>query len=304
MPATIAMGQLPLADRRWLARGNLRYGRPQPAAAERVLTALDLSGEVTACAALRYFGQTGRWPQQPVAAADPVHFEAALDHLRAFAVDAADVIDELFADLNARLGQEGVLRFECHDDLGYVFCPALERAADRPVAAVHGAEPDRFMPEGASAGGFHRLMSEIQMTLHDAAANQRRVDAGRRPVNALWIWGIGDRAEKPARRLPALYADDPLITGLWRHAGHSPKLLPPALADCDLRAAAIVVGEPGGGRDAGLIAEARLLQQRRELGEVELRFGDGSVVVVRPWHRLRVWRQPLPAVAAAAEAGP
>lgn len=267
-------------------------GAPQSDVAERVLAALDLADDAIAPAALRYLGDTGRSPQQTVAAADPVHFEAALDHLRAYAVDARDVLAPLFDVLNERLGADGRVKFEACGNHGYVFAAELESAPVRPVAAIHGAEPGPFMPEGSFAAAYQRLMSEIQMVLHDAEVNEVLAEAGQRTVNALWIWGLGERSAPPAGDLPALYSSDPLLVGLWRRAGRECRGAPASIADCDLQADLIAVADSRGGRDAALIAEAQVLQQRGELDEIEFRFADGMNVVVKPWHRLRVWRRP------------
>lgn len=291
LPAAITVGELPSDCRRWVARGDLSEGPAQSDAAERVLAALDLAGEITARAALRYLGQTGRWPREPVAAADPVHFEAALDHLRAYAVDAREVLAPLCARLNERLGEDEPMRFEAHGNLGYVFSAGLEHAAERPVAAIDGAEPGPFMPEGSAGAAYQRLMSEIQMVLHDAPVNEALAEAGQRTVNGLWIWGLGERTQTPERDLPTLHADDALLAGLWQHAGREHREVPASLADCELEGDLVVVADPCGTRDVALIDEARALQRRGYLDEVELCFADGTNVIIRPWHRLRIWRR-------------
>jgi hypothetical protein len=80
---------------------------------------------------------------------------------------------------------------------------------------VNGLAPDDFMPAGDDAAAHDRLLSELQMALHDHAVNQQRVAEGKRSVNSLWFWGGGIAPKKTARSVPPLFAEDPLFRGYW-----------------------------------------------------------------------------------------
>lgn len=92
------------------------------------------------------------------------------------------------------------------EPLAFDFCP-LDQALGRDVADVLPAAPE--------ARGWRRLLTEMQIALHNAPVNVRRRAAGRPEVNSVWIWGGGfvpqAAAEKP---FDAVYADNAVSRGL------------------------------------------------------------------------------------------
>ena len=47
------------------------------------------------------------------------------------------------------------------------------------------------LPQGADAGVLRRLLTELQMLLHEHPVNERRVARGLPAVNSVWFWGNG-----------------------------------------------------------------------------------------------------------------
>ena len=170
-------------------------------------------------AALRFQGQTGERCDTWIAAADPVHLEARLDHLCLHAFHDFDIsrteLRDLFDHFQKTLGDDERFLFVDHGRLGYV--QGQESIATAVVSpdVVDGCAPDEFMPAGENAATHDRLLSELQMALHDHEVNQRRAASGRQPVNSIWFWGGGTAPEKIARPIPPLFADDPLFRGYW-----------------------------------------------------------------------------------------
>lgn len=172
-------------------------------------------------AALHFWGQTGERAGTWMAATDPVHLEARLDHLYLHDLrgeqmprsDLQSILDYLQVTFGsgdiafARLGDQGYLRGE-------------QQIATASVSArqVHGLRPDDFMPDpsdGRNAKDYHRLLSEVQMALHEHEVNKNRIEAGLPEVNSLWIWGGGVAPEVTVQPIFPLFANDPLFKGFW-----------------------------------------------------------------------------------------
>jgi hypothetical protein len=77
-------------------------------------------------------------------------------------------------------------------------------------------EWSEVLPQGADAGKLRRLMTELQMLLHEHPVNQRRSAKGVPTANAVWFWGNG-RAQKSANdQNAACIAGNAYLQGLCR----------------------------------------------------------------------------------------
>ncbi|WP_405220091.1 hypothetical protein [Lentisalinibacter sediminis] len=163
----------------------------------------------------------GSW----LACMDPVSMAAdmrelhMLEHAPVLADgEAAALRDDALPSLAERgfsLGVGGAGRWYVGSERQYEFTAAS------PAVARSGRIRDE-LPEGPDAGLFRALGNEIQMLWHDHPVNRARAERGLPPVNSVWFWGGGLAAAAPAaggQRLPPLYADDPLLTGLWHRLG-------------------------------------------------------------------------------------
>jgi len=301
MPARLS-GNLPGAGLlRWLARGRVEAAHPGEDMAGAALRAVGCAGSGRGWAALRWWGQTGARPAGFVAAADPVHLEARLDHLCLHALDAdglaADELAALFADLQSRLGADGAYEFVAIGHSGYLCSPAELATAAASPQAVAGRRPDAYLPCGAGAAAHDRLQSEVQMLLHEHALNRARAAAGRPVVNSLWFWG-GGPPEVPPQALPTLFAAEPLLRGYWHAAGGEVRDFAGSLEDCQAAGPGgrVVVELPEVVRaPAAALEEAldqvRFLLRRRAMGGVTLLFRDGITVALEPGDAWRVWRR-------------
>jgi len=113
-----------------------------------------------------------------------------------------------------------------------------------PWTLASGRHVIAYQPAGQAARAWRRLLTEVQMGWHDHPVNLAREQAGRRPVNALWLDGFVT-APLAARGRGLLISDCPALTGLagaagWQTRGHAQPLpdwgrdAGPVLVDLDV----------------------------------------------------------------------
>ncbi len=108
--------------------------------------------------------------------------DAMLDWSAQNACDVCAVLNPLLAEDGLELHVVGeALLLSCQD---------VWDVNPEPFAAISGGSlPDR-QPEGKDAGKWARLISEMQMLLHQASINT----ASGLAVHGLWFWGAGENA--------------------------------------------------------------------------------------------------------------
>jgi hypothetical protein len=288
--------------RRWLARSRLlRSVRGEVLL--HALAALGVTSPPEALGALRLWGQTGQRPAGWVAAADPVWFEARLDHLvlHPLAELPAGEVSEIFAYLQKSLAAPDSVEFASAGTLGYVRRDQPMATASASPEVAQGSSPEAFLPSAGKTRAHDKLQGEIQMCLHEADVNRRRTQGGKPPVNALWLWGGGvlppSLKQSSAKNLPDLFADDPLFKGYWRSV-LAPAADWPGDLDACLEAsprgfvAVLPDGEQAEGAaaiDAPLSVLRRMLRRGR-LRAVTVFFADGLRADRGRWDALRPWR--------------
>lgn len=255
-------------------------------------------------AALCWHGEQDALPAAgAVLFADPVHLALQRD---TFALAGPQTLtdeehDALLAALNAHFAAEGLdfrrgASGRCYLHLADL--PALQTFA--PQAALQRDVRD-FLPRGADAGRWHRLLNEMQMLLFDLPLNQARVERAAPEVNSLWLWGEG--VLPPRWRPPkiTLHAATPLLRGIARRAQIELLAVP---ADLDALA---------GGRDVWVCFDATTLPSDRWFSQIDAAMRHGWLrtltlsvelgahvlqVTLRRRDLWRFWRKPLPLVAA------
>ncbi len=88
-----------------------------------------------------------------------------------------------------------------------------------PLSAIVGRFVDRQLPTGAQTRWLRQLLNEAQMLLHGHPANATREEAGRMPINSLWLWGAGCLPARTASDFDGVWSTHPLAVGLGRAAG-------------------------------------------------------------------------------------
>lgn len=86
------------------------------------------------------------------------------------------------------------------------------------------------LPCGPDGGWLRAIINDTQLALHASPVNAGRSARGVPPVNSLWLWGGGRLPEAGAAPLSALWADDPVATGLAIAAGITHHAAPPNAA--------------------------------------------------------------------------
>lgn len=95
-------------------------------------------------------------------------------------------------------------------------CTPPHDISDQPVAG--------YQPRGPDSELLVRLMQAAKPALQDHPVNKRRIAAGKRPANAIWLWGQGPApvmpsfAEKYGLKGAMISAVD-LLKGIGRYAG-------------------------------------------------------------------------------------
>ena len=283
----------------WLSRGDIERRALPLEPLDALLFLIGRRADVAGRAALRFYGQTGDRPQVWLAAADPVYLEPRLDHLFLHSLPSrefeAGALRKLFDHLHDKLAADGVADFARVGRMGYLRADEPLETAVLSAAAVDQRVPNDWMPTGLGAAGFRRLLSEIEMALHDHPVNTARIEAGRFPVNSLWLWGGGMLPAAEPEQLPPLFCNDPLLLGLWRMNESRAAAWPGSIEGCletsaDGFAALIPFAlEHADELEPALVALHDALR-RRELAEVRLFLADGTVVRLRRGHRWRWWR--------------
>jgi hypothetical protein len=284
--------------RRWLGRSELLEQALEEPLLAPVLDQIGHAVPASGLAALRLWGQTGERPKGFIAAADPVYLEPRLGTLCVYDLGPeipAGEFHRLIGHLQERLANESSFGFESLGACGYVSSERPFTTATVAPARVHGDCPDAQLPGGAAGSTCRRLVSEIEMALHEHEVNREREAGGHQPVNSLWVWGGGLAPAPSALPLPPLYADDPLLRGYWYAATGNGAAWPGSIGAClDATSGGFVAVVPQADDPPlleSLLAELRAALRAGRLARLSLRFRDGLHAEVLRAHRRRVWRR-------------
>lgn len=287
-----------------LARGRV-VRRSAPAdVLDRLLDILGLEAPSAGRAALRLLGRSEVAPEGWLAAADPVHMETCIDHLRVRelpvdTLDAAEVAG-VFDGLNRELATDDALAFQVRGGSGYVRLRNQELLTPSLSAlAADGLEPAQFMPgtaEGPGGAHFHRLNAEVQMVLHETPLAGVHPRLGPVAVNALWLWGGGRMPDVPHAPLPALFSDDDLTRGYWRAAGHTPESALTELAACLPADGSPSIVVETGSMSSEALEQALALLASGHVKTLIVLLGADLQIELRRGDRYRFWRRPDPAL--------
>ena len=284
--------------RGWLAHADLKRepGPINPLA--HILRELGCLYPEDGLGALRMWGQTGERPPNWIAAADAVYLEPRLDHLVLHAlrsdVSAGDM-RTLIDHLQSTLADDRQFGFTRVGSCCYVSAQVPFATSSVPASLVDNKKPDDYLPTDSGSEAHRRLLSEIEMALHEHEVNRKRETEGELPVNSLWLWGGGKAPDQVPRPQPPLYSDDALLSGYWL-AGHGLSEPWRSVGNCLEQSVAGFVAEvPEENDDPAVLVEClnelRAALHSRRLDSLTLLFRDGLRAYVRRSHSLRVWRR-------------
>lgn len=249
--------------------------------------------------------------------AEPVHFIAGLDRLSFLTLQGeAGVSDAERAALEPVLAEHlRASNYELHSITSSA--PTWLIAAGRPFNAVTACpdaaaaiELEQVMPRGPEGSTLRRLMTELQMLLHEHPVNDARARRGLPVINAVWLWGSGvvdagaiELAQSPPM-LPLAFGDDPYLRGIYRLHRQSVQSLPDT---CDQ----LLCGIASAQRAIAVVPMADSVVEKIDALEAQwieplkgaLAAGviDRVDLILDGWHLdvsraslRRFWRRPLP----------
>ncbi len=146
----------------------------------------------------------------------PMHFMAGLDRLTAVMLHGASSVAArgtggAGADRSARTCEpRGCSWSRRREATGsYIVERALDvQTAPPEIAAASALE--QAMPQGRDAPALRRLMTELQMLLHEHPVNVERARRGLPEINAVWFHGAGEIRDAAALRSAAGFRRRPV----------------------------------------------------------------------------------------------
>jgi hypothetical protein len=150
----------------------------------------------------------------------PVHFDVGLTHVRMSAQPVSLSSEEwriAAAEFNRQFAADGFHLSTGTDVAAFLASSSPIQANTTDPMRVLGQDVEPALPAGPAGRVLRRLMTGVQMWLHDHPLNEARRQRGEPAVNGFWIWGGGPEPESflPSP-LPRLASADPFLVGLWR----------------------------------------------------------------------------------------
>jgi hypothetical protein len=123
-------------------------------------------------------------------------------------------VQQMIATLNQHFSGDGMQWFSPHPERWYL---RLEQPL--PITSVSktqaiGNKLSNKIGKDLNAAQYATMLNEIQMLLHQHAANIEREEAGLLPLNSVWLWGGGSYVIPALQPYTAVMADEPLVKGL------------------------------------------------------------------------------------------
>jgi hypothetical protein len=150
----------------------------------------------------------------------PMHFVAGLDRLTAVMLHGSSRVAraelaQLEPTIGAHLRTAGLeLVTTAHDEWLVRGERTLDVHTASPEAAVSSALHE-VMPQGSDAPALRRLMTELQMLLHEHPVSVERLRRGAPEINAVWFHGAGALGNVQRYALPQAFGDDLYLRGIY-----------------------------------------------------------------------------------------
>ena len=185
-----------------------------------LFTLFDLSADETACpvaaVTAAYDGldaSKGWWLR-----ADPVYLQPDRSQAVLVASDAlqlqADECEGLLQTLNQHFAEDGWQFTAPHPQRWYLRLDNAESITTTPLHEVMGQSVHEHLPSGEKQRDWHTRLNELQMLLHNHEVNDKRVAAGKMPVNSVWFWGQGTMPKVNATPWDRVFSDNDVVRAL------------------------------------------------------------------------------------------
>ena len=174
-----------------------------------------------ASGALQWRGEGGTWPTGSCLHAEWVHLQAGMDDLR-LQLPTPPSVDEqaqLLASVQPLLSLAG---FDLQASSGaspslYLMTTRSLRLSCYSPRAGFATRVYDILPQGEHGPELRRLMTEVQMLLHEHPVNNLRTQRGLPTLNALWLWGAAPVDLVTERCQQRLLSNHPYVQGLAEH---------------------------------------------------------------------------------------
>ncbi len=160
-------------------------------------------------APLTWLGGRGESPPACVFHVDPIRMTISADGLSLEAMPPwrAEQLEVLVGNVRTHL-KEGMTNVTV---LGQSAFLTVSGSADVDTVSVQQAERlslNDALPRGPDAAGIRRLMTEMQMLMHDLYSEGSA-------ANGVWLWGNGALKVRQPRNFPALWTNDAYARGIY-----------------------------------------------------------------------------------------
>lgn len=271
-----------------------------------LLASLGLDERRYPSAPLTRFGRQSNSDHVDWLHAEPIHLAAGLNEVALVPLRPDAELDDaerdaMTAALRDHVAAEGWTLQPC----AHAWLIGSPREFDvRTVTPAFAArhEWNAVLPQGREAARIRRVMTELQMLLHEHPVNEARAARGVPTVNSLWLWGNGTTAPQPDVHPPKCVGTNDYLRGICvRNGWPTPEA--PTSVDAILaaaRASESVVCvlddiEPLP-FERNWLAPCVAALKRDRLDRLELVLDDWLLTIDR-WRLRRFWRRPLPLAA-------
>lgn len=205
---------------RILARGEQRQVPCQsPNHLRYQLFSANSSGQLSV-AALTHVDDCGEMPEAGSywLRADPVTMRADMTQVYTTSCGFADLDEAERGEINRTvldaLRREGISASDCQN--GH-WCFALDAPLGFEFMPLHqalGLDVAEALPSSPEAVQWKRLLTEIQVDLHQGEVNSRRRASGLQEINSVWFWGGGTLPAVEETVFDSVFSNDPVSRGL------------------------------------------------------------------------------------------
>lgn len=232
--------------------------------------------------------------------AQPMHFAVGLDRLTALTLHGERRMshaerEQLEPTIAAHLRASGfeLVRTAAAEWLVHSEQPLDVYSVAPDVAAANPLED--VMPRGADAPRLRRLMTELQMLLHEHPVSVARLQRGAPEINAIWFHGAGELGRIDRKALPQSFGEEDYLRGVYvlneLQTAAVPSDARQLLSRISSRALAVIPTDDIDALEALWIAPLTRALATGTLARLDLILGNWYVAVQRG-SMLRFWRGP------------
>jgi hypothetical protein len=188
------------------------------------------AGDWPVAAVTRLIDAVGEYDSSYWLRADPVHMQPNRDQVVMFGNRHLNVRNEEMAQLRNEFNQlfaEDGLHLETPvNHRWYLRVEHPPQITTTPLHTVLGQNIHSYLPQGADALHWHKLLSEVQMLFHSSSVNEQRRQRRQPEINSLWMWGGGVLPAVGAAQWQRVWSNEVLSRGLARLAQVKESSLP------------------------------------------------------------------------------